>query len=144
MGARWLSISDSDRLWPNRGGLQFSAHVAHYPICYAANQEKIPGSKFKNLTGAPILIQIGEEDGYDIGSAPCFALKNNPDLEGKGLFEVISYEGASHAWDRLEVPLTIEDDFSNRGEGGEVEIVPDVAQAYKSRKKVVRFFRRHL
>ena len=58
--------------------------------------------------------------------------------------EVISYEGAFHGWDRLEVPIKIEDPFSNLGGGGEVEIVPDVAQAYESRNKVVRFFCRHL
>jgi len=72
-------------------------------------------------------------------------LKNGLDQEEqKSLLTVISYEGAFHAWDRLQVPITIQDPFSNCGVGGAVEIVPDVEQAYKSRKKVVRFFRRHL
>ena len=74
----------------------------------------------------------------------CFEKRPGSGGTKKSLLTVISYEVAFHAWDRLEVPVTIEDPFSNRGAGGKVEIVPDVAQAYKSRKKVVRFFRRHL
>ena len=58
--------------------------------------------------------------------------------------KVISYESAFHGWDKLEVPFTAYDPFANRGFGGDVEVVPNVALAYKSRKKVVRFFRRHL
>ena len=117
--------------------------MAHYPICYGANSG-LPGTEFFDLTGAPILIQIGEEDDYDNGVEPCYALKDSLAKKFRSTVEVIPYEGAYHAWDRLEVPITIEDDFSNRGAGGEVEIVPDVAQAYESRNKVIRFFRRHL
>jgi dienelactone hydrolase len=60
------------------------------------------------------------------------------------MVEVISYEGAFHGWDRLEVPIKVEDPFSNRGLGGEVEIVPNATRAYEARNKVVRFFRDHL
>lgn len=148
MGFSWggvVTLASATDLYASRfgGELRFAAHVAHYPICYAANSG-VPGSKFKNLTGAPVLIQIGEEDDYDLGSAPCFALKNSLEPDEQSVVEVISYEGAFHGWDRLQVPVTIEDPFSNRGAEGEVEIVPDVDQAYKARKKVVRFFRRHL
>jgi dienelactone hydrolase len=125
------------------GGLRFAAHVAHYPVCYAYNSS-IPGSEFFDLTGAPILIQIGEEDDYDHGSAPCIALKNSLTPEEQSVVEVAVYEGAYHAWDKLEVPITVEDPFSNLGAGGEVEMIPDVAQAYQSRRKAVRFFLRHL
>lgn len=126
------------------GGLRFAAHVAHYPVCWASNNQAIPGSEFSDLTGAPILIQIGEEDDYDDGSGPCFALKDSLAPKEQRIVEVMTYEGAFHGWDRLEVPVTVEDPFSHLGAGGEVEIVPDVDQAYKSRKKVVQFFRRHL
>ena len=148
LGFSWgavISLAAAEELYASQFGddLRFAAHVAHYPICYAANSG-LPGTEFFDLTGAPVLIQIGEEDDYDLGSAPCFALKNSLDPEDQSVVEVISYKGAFHAWDRLEVPITIEDPFSNRGLGGEVDIVPDVAQAYKSRNKVVRFFRRHL
>lgn len=149
MGFSWggvVSMASATELYASQfgDGLRFSAHVAHYPVCYAYNNPNIPGSEFHGLTGAPLLIQIGEEDDYDNGSAPCFALKDGLDPKEQSVVEVTSYEGAFHGWDRLEVPITVEDPFSNLGGGGEVEIVPDVAQAYESRKKVVRFFRRHL
>ena len=78
--------------------------------------------------------------------SPCFALKNGvAQEEQKSLLTVNSYEVAFHAWDRLQVPTTIKDPFANRSFGGEVVVVPYVvAQAFKSRKKVVRFFCRHL
>jgi uncharacterized protein len=149
MGFSWggvMSMASATELYTSQfgGGLRFSAHVAHYPICYAYNTG-IPGGEFSDLTGAPLLIQIGEEDDYDNGSAPCFALMNglSPEEE-QNVVEVVAYEGAFHGWDRLQVPITVVDPFSNLGAGGEVEIVPDVDNAYKSRKKVVRFFSRKL
>ncbi len=148
MGFSWggvVTMASATELYTSQfgGGLRFSAHVAHYPICYAYNSP-IPGSEFSDLTGAPLLIQIGDKDDYDKGSAPCFALKDGLPPEEQSVVEVKAYEGAFHAWDRLQVPIIVEDPFSNLGAGGEVKIVPDVAQAYASRKKVVRFFRRHL
>lgn len=127
------------------GNLRFAAHVAHYPICYAYNLQ-IPGVEFGDLTGAPILIQIGQEDDYDNGSGPCFALKDSDSLnsEEQSILEVIAYDGAFHGWDRLEVPIKVTDPFSNLGNGGEVEIIPDVDQAYNSRRNVVRFFLQNL
>jgi dienelactone hydrolase len=129
-------------------GHRFKAHVAHYPVCYAYNLG-IPGTEFGGpgnnpLTGAPVLIQIGEEDDYDDGSAPCFALKASLPEAEQSIVEVVSYEGADHGWDRLLVPITVQDPFSHRLAGGEVEIVPNVDQAYESRNKVVRFFLQNL
>ena len=148
MGFSWggvVTMASATKLYASQfgGELRFSAHVAHYPICFGYNTP-IPGSEFFDLTGAPLLIQIGEEDDYDNGSAPCFALKDSLDPAEQSVVEVTSYEGAFHGWDRLEVPITVDDPFSNLGVGGEVELVPDVDQAYESRKKVVRFFRHHL
>jgi dienelactone hydrolase len=149
LGFSWggvVTMASATELYSSQfgGGLRFSAHVAHYPVCYGYNLPIIPGSEFFNLTGAPLLIQIGEKDGYDNGSAPCFALRDSLGPEDQSVVEVMSYKGAFHAWDRLEVPITINDPFSNRGAGGEVELIPDVNQAYKSRRKVVKFFRRNL
>jgi dienelactone hydrolase len=50
------------------GGLQFKAHVANYPVCYAYNSS-IPDSEFgasagNPFTGAPLMIQIGGNDGW--------------------------------------------------------------------------------
>lgn len=121
------------------GPLRFAAHVAHYPICYAYNSY-IPGSEFTDLTGAPILIQVGDNDDYDEGSGPCQALVYSLEPDDQELLNVNTIEGAYHAWDRLQVPITVDDPFSHRGAGGEVEMIPDVEQAYKSRKSAVAFF----
>lgn len=131
------------------GALRFKAHVAHYPICYAYNNPIIPDSEFGThagnpLTGAPILIQIGEKDDYDESSAPCFALKNSLASEEKSLLEVAPYVGAYHDWDRLLVPVVGEDPFAHLGAGGEVNLIPSVDQAYQSQEKAVRFFWKNL
>lgn len=128
------------------GNLRFAAHVAHYPVCYAYNSW-IPGSDFTQLTGAPLLIQIGDHDDYDEGSSACFALKESlllNDPENYHAVEVIAYENAYHAWDRLQVSVSVPDPFSHLGQGGQVEINPNVDQAYKSRRRVVDFFRSNL
>ena len=64
--------------------------------------------------------------------------------------EVVEYKGAYHAWDRLMIPVTVQDPFADEGNVFKtgvvptVEIKPDVDQAYEARKRVVSFFRRHL
>lgn len=131
------------------GGARFKAHLAHYPICYAYNNPNIPGSAFGThkgnpLTGAPILIQIGELDGYDDGSAPCLALQASLIDPEKQLLTLVTHEGATHAWDRLQIPITESDPFAHRGAGGPVEITPNVEKAYLSRDLAVKFFRRNL
>ncbi|MEF8700120.1 MAG: prolyl oligopeptidase family serine peptidase [Candidatus Accumulibacter sp. UW20] len=128
---------------------RFKAHLAHYPVCYAYNNASIPGSSFGSqagnpLTGAPILIQTGSADDYDEGVAPCLALHASLDADEKKLMQVVVYEAAGHAWDRLQVPVTAVDPFAHRGRGGAVRIVPDVNQAYRSRELAVDFFRRNL
>jgi dienelactone hydrolase len=125
------------------GGLRFAAHVAHYPVCYAYNSG-FPGLDFHHLTGAPVLIQIGERDDYDEGSGPSFAVREALPPGERDLVEVKVYEGAFHGWDRLQVPVTVFDPFSHLGAGGEVRIAPNVDQAYASREKAVRFFLDHL
>lgn len=130
-------------------GPRFKAHLAHYPVCYAYNNARIPGSAFGShagnpLTGAPILLQTGEKDDYDEGSAPCFALQTSLNPEEERLLKVVVYDGASHAWDRLQIPITAEDPFAHLGRGGKINIVPSVNQAYEARDKAVRFFLRNL
>lgn len=125
-------------------GLRFAAHVAHYPVCYGYNNPNIPGSEFNNLTGAPVMIQIGEDDDYDHSSAPCKALKASLPLEQRRWVHVVAYPNASHAWDRLQVPISAEDPFAHLGAGGTVTIVPNPEIAQQSRTRVARFFRRFL
>ena len=131
------------------GALRFKAHVANYPVCYVYNNPVVPysrfGSKASNpLTGAPILIQIGEKDDYDEGTVPCSALKASLAESEQAYVDVMPYAGAYHGWDRLQVPVTTDDPFAHRGAGGTVEIRPSVDQAYQSRDKTVRFFQQNL
>lgn len=151
------TLATADRLYVGMfgGGRQFKAHVAHYPVCYGANAV-IPGlpppaqfgTQVLNLTGAPVLIQLGSEDGYDNGAETCLALARavNP----ANAVEVVEYNGAQHAFDRLMVPIVVRDPFGNQGsyfatgDVPQVTLAPDVAQAHAARERAVRFFRRNL
>lgn len=163
LGFSWggvVTMASAEELYANQfgGDLRFAAHVAHYPVCYGYNTilPMIPpppqnGLQWLNLTGAPVLIQIGTEDDYDNGAENCRTLVDDLlDPYDQDAVEVVAYEGAFHAWDRLLVPITVFDPFADEGSffmGGpvpQVDIIPDVDQAYEARKKVVRFFHRNL
>jgi hypothetical protein len=57
---------------------------------------------------------------------------------------------SAHGWDRIMIPVSRPDPFGNEGsyfttgQLPNVEIRPDVAQAFSSRERVVQFFLRHL
>lgn len=148
LGFSWgavITMASATELYASQfgGELRFRAHVAHYPVCYAYNSG-LPGTDFVDLTGYPLMIGIGELDDYDEGSAPCFALRDSLPEEEQDAVEVVPYEEAFHAWDRLQVPIEVMDPFSHLGQGGTVVIAPNVDKAYESRRRVVRFFRRNL
>lgn len=142
------------------GGLTFKAHVAHYPVCYAWNNAALSvalgttpaafGVQWIKLTGAPVLIEVGTDDDYDNGSGPCEALAQSVNPGNGGVVSVNAYPGATHAWDRLMVPMVVPDPFANQGsyfttgKAPLVEFTPDVDQAYQSRARVVRFFEKNL
>jgi dienelactone hydrolase len=128
LGFSWggvVSLAAAEKLYSGMfgGGRTFAAHVANYPVCYAANNTSIPalnppaakGSQFLNLTGAPVLIQIGSEDDYDNGTAHCRALAQAVNPTNHNVVEVAEYPGAFHGWDRLMVPITVLDPFGNEG-----------------------------
>ncbi len=120
------------------GDLSFAAHVANYPICWGYHAG-FPGIFFEDLTGKPVLIQIGDRDDYDEGSGPCEALA--------APFANVSinvYKKSYHAWDRLQPALTVIDPFSHRGAGGDVAIVPNPGKAFQSRSNVMQFFEAEL
>ncbi|SFP97869.1 Dienelactone hydrolase [Nitrosomonas cryotolerans] len=164
LGFSWggvVTMASAEELYADRfgGDLRFAAHVAHYPLCYGYNNPAIPplnpsderGTQWLNLTGAPVLIQIGTEDDYDNGAEHCRSLIDGLiDPNDQDVVEVVAYEGAFHAWDRLQIPITVLDPFADEGSifmtgmVPSVNIIPDVDQAYEARKKVVRFFRRNL
>lgn len=138
-------------------GKTFAAHAANYPVCYGFNNPSIPplnppaarGTQFLYLTGAPILIQVGSEDDYDNGIENCENLKNDV-ITGGDLIEVIGYQEAYHAWDRLLVPIEVQDPFGNEGSifstgiVPTVKMIPNADMAYKSRRKIVQFFMKSL
>ena len=118
--------------------LRYSAHVAHYPVCWVYNN--VPGFEFEKLTGAPVLIQTGQYDDYDLPDT-CSNMVNNLAEVDKELTNLKVYKKAYHAWDRLEPTLVIEDPFAHLGQGGIVTLKPHRKLAAKSRQKAVRFFK---
>jgi dienelactone hydrolase len=162
LGFSWggvMSLETSELLYAGMfgGGRQFKAHVAHYPVCYAANKQfpGLPppaqfGSQYLNPTGARVLIQIGSLDDYDNGAAPCRALAQSVNGAGRPLIEVVEYANALHAFDRLMVPIVVNDPFGDQGSifqtgvAPTVRIGPDVPAAFAARERAVRFFRRNL
>jgi dienelactone hydrolase len=163
LGFSWggvVSLASAEQLYAGQfgGGRRFAAHVANYPVCWGANNTSIPalyppaqkGTQFLHLTGAPVLIQIGSKDSYDNGTADCVALAAAVNPSNGYVVSVNEYPGATHAWDRLMVPETAPDPFADEGSYFRtgvmptVVITPDVMQAYESRERVARFFRKNL
>lgn len=165
LGFSWgglISLGTAERLYVDQfgAGRTFKAHVAHYPVCYGWNNAQLAaaihttpaqfGTQFLNLTGAPVLIEVGTKDDYDKGSGPCEALARSVNPANGGVVSVRAYPGATHAWDRLMVPIVVSDPFADLGSyftTGQMPLVhftPDVGQAYLARDRVVRFFERNL
>jgi dienelactone hydrolase len=146
LGFSWggvMSMLSANRAYADdlgNNGLAFAAHVAHYPVCWAYNRG-IPGIVFDNLTGAPVLIQVGNLDDYDEGGAVCEGLVASLSEPDRSSASVRVYPNAHHAWDRLQPPLTVQDPFSHLGAGGEVNLVPNPGKAGQSSRNVVRFFK---
>jgi dienelactone hydrolase len=165
LGFSWgglVSMGAAERLYAGTygKGLTFKAHVAHYPVCYAWNDAALfaklgvtPaqfGVQWIDLTGAPVLIEVGTKDAYDNGSGPCEALAASVNPANGGVVSVNAYPGATHGWDRLMVPMVVNDPFADQGSyfstgvAPTVQFTPDVDQAFRSRANVVRFFERNL
>jgi uncharacterized protein len=165
LGFSWgglVSMGAAERLYSSTygNGRTFKAHVAHYPVCYAWNDTALfaklgltPaqfGVQWINLTGAPVLIEVGTKDDYDNGSGPCNALAASVNPSNGGVVSVNAYAGATHGWDRLMVPIVVNDPFADQGSffstgvAPTVQFAPDVDQAFQSRAHVVRFFERSL
>lgn len=160
LGFSWggvISLASAERAYAGMfgGGRKFAAHVAHYPVCYGANNTSIPalqpalqkGTQLINLTGSPVMIQIGTLDDYDNGSAHCKVLAAAVNASNGNVIQVQEYNGAYHAWDRIMVPVTAADIFANEGSyfatgvPPAIRIVPDVQQALLARSRAVQFFK---
>jgi dienelactone hydrolase len=121
------------------GGLKFAAHAPNYPVCWVYN--RIPGYGFNSFTGAPVLIQAGELDTYDLPDT-CPDLVHSLPAAAQQFISVVVYKHATHAWDRLQPAITVIDPFSHLGQGGEVDFVPNPGVARRSRQASVEFFQR--
>lgn len=117
--------------------LRFAGHAPNYPVCWAYN--RLPGYEFASFTGAPVFIQAGELDAYDLPSS-CPDLVASLPPAAQGLISAVVYEGATHAWDRLQPTITVTDPFSHLGRGGQVDFVPNPRVAAQSRSATVHFF----
>jgi uncharacterized protein len=118
--------------------MKFAAHAPNYPVCWVYN--RVPGYEFKEFTGAPVLLQAGEMDTYDVPET-CPALVKSLGEPAGRLITLKLYPDAGHGWERTEPAITIEDPFSHLGKGGKVLMAGNEAVAAKSRAATVAFFR---
>lgn len=118
--------------------IKFAAHAPNYPVCWVYN--RAPGYEFKDLTGAPILLQAGAQDTYDLPDT-CPALVKSLAASASRLITVKVYADAGHGWDRIEPTITIEDPYAHLGKGGKVVMAGNGSVAAKSRATTVAFFR---
>ena len=97
-----------------------------------------------------MLIQVGSSDDYDNGAAHCRALAQAVHSTNGNVVHAVEIPGSEHAWDRLMVPITVADPFGDEGsyfvtgQVPNVQLAPNVEQAYAARERVVRFFTRRL
>ena len=119
-------------------GQAFAAFAPLYPVCWAYN--RVPGLEFKDLTGKPVFIQAGELDRYDDPDSCAQLHAGLPDA-AKAVVRVVTYPGATHAWDRREPDVVINDPFAHKGKGGPTPFTFNPAITARSTKATVDFFR---
>jgi len=144
LGFSWggvVSLLTATRSWRatrGAGAPAFRAHAALYPVCWA--YEVAPGFSLAELTGAPILIQSGDQDAYDDPDGLDQLLAGLPSAS-RAVIRGITHEGAGHGFDRNRPAQTITDAFAHKGKGGPVKMAfhPEAAEA--ARAANVAFFR---
>lgn len=121
------------------GGGKFAAHAPNYPVCWVYN--RVPGYEFKSFTGAPVFIQGGNLDTYDLPDT-CPNLVQSVQAIVPNLVSVKMYADATHAFDRVTEPTTtVTDPFSHLGRGGDVLFESNPVNAAQARAATVAFFR---
>lgn len=147
MGFSWggvvsmLSATRTANQTFGRPDLAFAAHAPLYPVCWVYN--RVPGYEFVDLTGAPVLIQAGAEDRYDDPDS-CDRLGASLPEQVRTFVSVMTWPGASHAWDRREPDMVAYDPFAHKGAGGEAPFRYDPEVTRRSTEAVVAFFTRVL
>ncbi|MDE3175469.1 MAG: dienelactone hydrolase family protein [Pseudomonadota bacterium] len=125
-----------------RNGERFAAHAPLYPVCWLYNN--VPGYEFRDLTGAPILLQCGAADDYDApDAAPRLAQSLDP--SDRASLSVIVYPQATHGFDQVdEAARIVRDPMARQGQGGEVAFTPNREAGEAARAETAAFFRRTL
>lgn len=121
-----------------RGDRPFAAHAPYYPVCWSYNT--VPGYDFGELSGAPVFIQAGQLDTYDDPDG-CQSLADGLSEQDRAAVSVVTYEGATHAFDRLQPSIRVFDPHANKGTGGEVDFIANPEVAETARRAAARFFR---
>ena len=122
-----------------RNGERFAAHAPFYPVCWLYN--RVEGYEFRDLTGAPILLQCGGADDYDSGAAVETLLAG---LHGadRASMQTIVYPDATHAFDQVdEAAKVVADPLAHEGCGGEVRFTPNPNAGRAARAATAEFFR---
>jgi dienelactone hydrolase len=129
-------------------GLRYAAHLALYPICWrqrgvlAGKSRTLAPGIYRRVTGAPVHILVGSEDGYD-GQDSCTLFLSEMHPAARQSFALTVYEGATFAWDSRFGWATYEAG-GRQGQGGVVTVVADPEVADRSRAFALGFFGRHL
>jgi len=125
-----------------RNGERFAAHAPLYPVCWLYN--RVEGYEFRDLTGAPILLQCGAADDYDAPDS-AQSLLDRLDPGDRASVRAIVYPNATHAFDQVgEAAKVVSDPFAHQGRGGEVRFTPNPEAGRAARRAAAEFFRRTL
>jgi uncharacterized protein len=125
-----------------RNGERFAAHAALYPVCWLYN--RVEGYEFRDLTGAPVLVQCGGADDYDKPDA-LEKLVAGVDPSDRAAVKTIVYPGATHAFDQIDEPAkVVVDPLAHEGQGGQVAFTPNREAGDAARAAAAEFFRQAL
>lgn len=121
---------------------KFNAAVAFYPLCDAWVKGG-RGSKLMDLshpTDAPLLIQIGTKDDYELSPDMCDKIKaDNPKLN----LSVYTYEGDTHGFDmQSDKEVTAFDPTAKGGKGAQITMRADKQNGELARTRTVEFFKK--
>ena len=122
-------------------GQSFAAHAPFYPVCWVYN--KVPGYEFKDLTGAPVLIQGGKADLYDLPDT-CEKMLETVPANDRATVKLIMHDNATHAWERREPDGVAFDPYSHMGKGGEVPLKYNAKATEDGTNAVLEFFTKNL
>jgi dienelactone hydrolase len=142
MGFSWggvVSLLAATRQAVERhGGAPFAAHVSHYPVCWT--YQTPTGFSLAELTGAPVLIQAGDDDAYDDPDGLDQLLARLPEAS-RAVIRGVTHADAGHGFDRDLPARTIVDPFAHKGAGGPVLMAFNARAARAARRNAVAHFR---